>query len=949
MNILKADDGMSAGTKLPFEEQSAGHLATAANRAEAGSAMGMAMGELDLAIGLVRLGPAFSKMLGDDPSFWAEKPLEQLLARCHPDDRINALDLLGRVKTAGEKNVHLELRFMNKEDFWVTLLARGQVVSRQGSPNSSQIGPQPSHISFVFIDVTELRERDSRWRHRAELASEWFWSTDANGLLSEVSEGIAVLIGCGVSDLLGKPLVAILAAAGVKDSNSHQMLFVSERKELRGCLLRLEQTNAVPAWVELEATPRYSYRGVYLGHEGIARNVTSRHMQDLALLEAMQAAEHSNKSKSAFLAAMSHEIRTPMNGVLGMAEMLSTTDLDDDQSESLGIIRKSATHLLSLIDGILDFSKLEAGKVEMEERAVFVDDVLFNLTASLLPIAHSKNVRLRAFTDPDLPPLTLDDTRLRQVLTNLIGNALKFSATESGSTGDVAVRAFSDGEGHLKITVADNGIGISPVHLRSVFDAFNQAEVSTTRRFGGTGLGLAIAQKLVQLMGGQIEVESELGKGTTFTLFIPMKPAGEKTEFPGVLSERHCVIVGPDTLENQDLKLAMLSAKATVHLVPDASSAYAFLNSVKRPTVFLHNPILMSEGSYASALSRYTWPIGVTHLLLTDGTRKSLRMLEERVACVDWSRSSALVNAVLLLSEDRSQIPDAAAASKKRLVGLNVAPSIKKLSSKIRVLVAEDDPINRKVISKQLSHLGVQGTFASTGREALDIWLKDKGYSMILTDLHMPEMDGYELTRRVRGIERESDNDEHIPIVALTANAVTGETFEAYKAGIDLYLTKPILLADLSVAIATFALEGVEPKVSGEKRQTPILTPAIPAQPHFDLATLTAILGDDFETLCDLSRSFIDDLTLALPELLASLVNNDAKSYRFLAHRFKSSSKSVGALNLTAVFVQIEGLETIGSNADGLEAYSQLESAFDAYQVDVKISLKALEEQNNDK
>jgi PAS domain S-box-containing protein len=928
-------------------------LSTLPFKSSAAVGTGMGMGEFTFADKSIRLGSAFSLMLGDVPEFWAEKTLEQLLARCHPEDRIKLVQTLDKIGNAAETSVNLELRLMHKEDFWVTLLVQGQALHKSAERQS----PNPTHISFVFIDITELRQQDSRWRQRAELAAEWFWSTGVDGCLNEVSPGIAELIGCRVSDLIGKPLVAILKAAGVKDSASHQMLFVSERKALKPCLLRLEQAVGMPAWVELEATPRYNLRGEYLGHEGIGRNVTARHMQELELLEAMQLADHSNKSKSAFLAAMSHEIRTPMNGVLGMAEMLSTTDLDEDQSESLGIIRKSATHLLSLIDGILDFSKLEAGKVEMEERTVMVDDLLFNLTVSLLPIAHSKNVRLRAFTHPDLPALTLDDMRLRQVLTNLIGNALKFSASDSGRGGEVTVRALADESGMLKITVADNGIGISPLHLRTVFDAFNQAEVSTTRRFGGTGLGLAIAQKLIQLMGGQIEVESELGQGTTFTVFVPLKSAGEKLQTSDLLNGRHCVIVGPDNLENGDLQLAIRSANGTAKSVADISAAYSVVNSFKRPTVFLHNPIAMSETSYCAKLNQHEWPAGVTHLLLTDGTRKSLRMLEERVACVDWLRSSTLINAIRLLSEDRSQLPDPSREIKKRLVGMGLAPSVQKLSSSIRVLVAEDDPINRKVISKQLAHIGVQGVFATNGREALDMWLNDKDFSLILTDLHMPEMDGYELTRRVRVIERESDRDEHIPIVALTANAVTGETFEAYKAGIDLYLTKPILLADLSMAISTFALPSaasdiVSSEASKSENSNDLNTVGqsqVRATPHFDLATLTSILGDDLDMLRDMSQSYTEDLIKSLPEMKLNLTSGDMKACQFFAHRFKSSSKSVGALYLAEIFTDIENSKQFKSKENASKFYAEIEFALNAYQFDVVTSFKKLEEKNNAK
>jgi CheY-like chemotaxis protein/two-component sensor histidine kinase len=632
-----------------------------------------------------------------------------------------------------------------------------------------------------------------------------------------------------------------------------------------------------------------------------------------------------------------------MNGVLGMAEMLSTSTLDDEQSESVTIIRQSATHLLSLIDSILDFSKLEADRVEIEERQVHVDDLLYSLTDSLLPVATAKSVKLRAFSDPTLPCLLLDDTRLRQVLNNFIGNAIKFSSSELDVGGEVYVRAEDNGSGLLKVSVKDNGIGIAPQQLASVFDAFHQAEVSTTRRFGGTGLGLAISKKLIDLMGGMINVESEVGKGSCFTLLLPMKVVGQATSQPVIthkeLTGKHCVVVGTNCQENKDLQFVLRNAGASAFLVGDVSAAFDAMDSVLRPTVFLHTSVGKSEADYSKKLLSFTWAKEVSHLLVTDGTRKSLRMIEENIACADWGRPAMIANAVNLMTQDRSQIPSSAMAAKKRLIGMGLPKTIEKLSASIKVLVAEDDPINQRVISKQLAHLGVKVDIAQTGREALEMWMEDKNYSLILTDLHMPEMDGYELTRRIRSVE--SDN-EHIPIIALTANAVTGETFEAYKAGIDLYLTKPILLADLSMAIATFALPETKP-FTGEHLPAQITEHVVEGLPVFDLAAVVGILGDDIALIKELTDQYINDVEGVFSEFENALLSLDAKQCKFLAHRLKSSSRSVGAMQLGKLFSDIESDPEFASREKSQLKSSEMHTLFEAYRVALSTSLKEMQ------
>jgi PAS domain S-box-containing protein len=869
------------------------------------------MGDWDLVRQVVNFGPLLSRLLGDGPQDWLNRPATDWLERCHPNESAAFVAQIKEMLNGGQDRLQTELRVRHARGYWLSFIARGQLVRRTPEGN-------PANVTVVLIDVTELRYQDTRWRHRAKLSSNWFWSTDEQGKLSEISHEVEQFLGTSVTPLIGKTLPEALKMGGGKGFDEINMDFVERRTQLRGALVRVDRYNAAPVWVELDATPRFDVRGEFVGFEGVGRDVTERRNQELQLLEAKQVAERSNRAKSAFLASMSHEIRTPMNGVLGMAEMLSTTDLDDDQAESLGIIRRSATHLLTLIDGILDFSKLDANRVEVEERTVQLADLLYDVAESLVPVAQARHVSLRAFCAPSLPPMVLDETRMRQVMLNLVGNAIKFSGTEGRPAGKVYVRADISDDEYIKISVTDNGIGIAPSHISSLFEAFNQAEVSTTRRFGGTGLGLAISKKLVELMGGRVEVASVPDEGSVFSVYMPLKVAGPVASRSEALKDQHLVVVGVEKSEDADLLDSLQHVGAKVYLVPDIAAAFAHVNrSLDRPMVCFHNAAGLAEANVVSALSKFSWPDDVNHLLITDGARKSLRMVNESTACVDWGRPSALVNAAALMTRDRSQLPKNSAT--KRAVASQAIKQMQRLSPTIRVLVAEDDPINRKVIAKQLAHIGVAGDFANNGCEALQMLTDNSPYSLLLTDLHMPEMDGYELTRRVRAQEVAP---MRTPILALTANAIQSETFEAYKAGIDLYLTKPILLQDLYAAISTFAID------HGESSSTDQL------MPHFDRDVLMAVLGDDPQTLREVVGEYQTQLVLALEQLTQAMSSADLKACKGLAHRLKSSSRSVGALQLGELFAQIEALPEAPSKMSTEVILSELKRAGKGFSIE---------------
>ena len=888
------------------------------------------LGHWNLTSDTVNLDARLAQMLGDDPADWANAAGLAWRNRCHPDDFANLLITFKKIFKNEAAQINCELRMRHREQRWITMLVRAHV-------SQFAADGKPSRVSGIYLDVTQARMQDARWQARAELSADWFWSSDQQHNMTEVSSGLSLLTGVDANCLLGQPVAQAGFGGEIVGDGSVPKAAFAMQVPFKGVVFSCVKADGNQIWIEIDGRPIFDFHGEFIGFEGVGRDITYKREQEQALVLAKDAAEAANVAKSAFLATMSHEIRTPMNGVLGMAEMLSTSPLSEDQSESVDIIRQSAASLLSLIDDILDFSKIDASRIEMEERSIGLPDVVFGVVDSLLPISLTKGVKLRTFVDPQLPArVLLDDTRLRQILNNLLGNAIKFSSGEAGKVGCVYLRVLAGDNKKIRISVEDNGIGIASTEIEKVFHVFNQAERSTTRRFGGTGLGLAITKRLVELMGGTIRVQSELGTGSVFITELPLKPDGSGV-VPATnrLDGKHCVIIGANATQNDDLSMTLSFAGAKVICAADLKEAQAHLKFVGRPTILVHASPGSMERQYTKVVKTLPWPADVFHLLLSDGGRKSLRMIDDTISCVDWNKPAVLCNAVAMVSSDRKQI---AIRAKNANSGMGSALSRltqqAKLSSSLKILVAEDDPINQLVIRKQLQHLGVTPEIVENGRLAFDKWLSCRDYSILLTDLHMPEMDGYELTRQIRANETQG---EHLPILALTANAVTGETFEAFQSGIDIYLTKPILLDDLYAAVSTFAIDYGDQSVPAQPSMEALVDPVkqTTSFDHFSADSLSAVVGDDVATMIELLDAYAEEAQKLVTGLASALQDAKHNERRSIAHRLKSSSRSVGALWMGELCSHIERLGEFHSQVDADGLAENLLQAF----VDFKAAL----------
>ena len=657
--------------------------------------------------------------------------------------------------------------------------------------------------------------------------------------------------------------------------------------------------------------------------------------RELAL--ATDAAERANQAKSAFLATMSHEIRTPMNGVIGMVDVLSHSALQESQAEAVRTIRASAFSLLGIIDDILDFSKIEAGRLELERAPVALHELIESVCDTLLPMAIDKDVELDLFIAPQLPVQVWSDAiRLRQVLFNLAGNAIKFGAGRPERRGHVSIRVELDTgtPPRLVMRVADNGIGMAPSTLAHLFSSFTQAEISTTRRFGGTGLGLAICKRLVTLMNGDIQVQSTLGEGSTFTVTLPLEVVAGSTARQGAdVAGLHCIVVGSDA-HADDLRIYLEHAGAIVHRVADLDAAVQRAMTLSRPVVIQTS---RREGPSPQALhAAFAAAPDARHLMIARGWSRRARMAASDVVSLDGHclRRASLLRAVAVAAgraspevlheralHDPLQNPAAPTNAQARAHGR-------------LILIAEDDEVNQKVILRQIEVLGYAAEIADDGVEALRLW-RAGHYALLLTDLHMPGMDGYTLAEAIRGeeVQRGVPWRQRMPILALTANALRGEAMRAQAAGMDEYLTKPLQLHLLKGALAKWLPH--EP-VDAAPADAPD-APRVPLPPVLDVSVLMGIVGDDPAVV----RRFLTEYRAAAgrlaEELRAAQAANDHRRIGATVHKLKSSSRSIGALTLGDLCAEVENACRTGTSEGVAQGMAKFEAALGA--VDAQLAL----------
>ena len=671
-------------------------------------------------------------------------------------------------------------------------------------------------------------------------------------------------------------------------------------------------------WVQTTIAPFMDDDGIQQEYIAISSDITERK-------HAEEAAAAASRAKSAFLANMSHEIRTPMNGVVGMVDILQETQLSGEQRRMVSTIRASSLSLLSILNDILDFSKIEAGKLTIETIPTCVREVIEGVAELLAPTAASMNIDLYLFVSPDTPAWIMSDpVRLRQILFNLLGNALKFTQDDgSGRSCKVTLRVentrMKDGHSGLRLRIIDTGIGMSPEALTQMFQPFTQADKSTTRRFGGTGLGLSITQRLVEMLHGRIYAHSTLGLGSEFTVEFPLQEPQPERSLPveASLAGVRVVVVTADAAYAEILPAYLRCAGAEVAVVADMEGAYQQLRELAGAGVLLLDPAVAEKPPIENR------PVAAEKFRLVQLIRRSGIGINPEAVTVMVSPllyhdliSAVSIAAGLLTAQDSVRKTDQRKRSRR------IAPTVAEAeTSRQLILLAEDNETNREVIQEQLRLLGYASEAAVDGREALEWWRSGR-YALLLTDFHMPNMDGLQLTAAIRAEEPEGT---HFPIIAVTANAMQGEAERCLEMGMDDYLSKPLRLDKLGAMMGRWlplpqACAEVESKLAGDA------DPAPAAALIWDATTLFRMVGDNPALHRRLLEKFLSSAEIQVTEINAAVAANAAPVVTEVAHKLKSAARSVGAIQLGELCQALEAAvgagnpQTLHTLAAGLDA-----------------------------
>jgi PAS domain S-box-containing protein len=795
------------------------------------------------------------------------------------------------------------------------------------------------YISTFARNITErrhiesaLREAESKYRDIFENAVEGMFQSTPAGEVIRCNPAMVWIYGYDSAEEFKSAVIAgrIYVKAGHREKF---VRLIQEQGWVTGFESQVYRKDGSIIWTSEKARIVRNEKGEILYYEGFVEDINERKRIAEELHRAKEAAEAASLTKSEFLANVSHEIRTPMNGIIGMTELVLGTDLTQEQSEYLDIVRNSAASLLSLINDLLDFSKIEAGKLRLDPIKFMLRPTLDSMFNTLSLRAQRKNLRLSCNIFPDVPDALIGDPdRLRQILLNLVDNAIKF--TEKGS---IILHIRSELESAEKavlcFSVADTGIGIPKDKQQLIFEAFYQADNSMTRKYGGTGLGLAICSQLAAIMGGEITLESKPGQGSAFHVTLPFTLPERAVDTlpyqtaPVELRDIRVLVMDDNYANRRILQGMLINWHMKPHIADGGPSGLAALKEAADtgdPFKLVVLDVMMPEmdGFAVADRIRATPCISNTPIIMLSsadvrGCSARCRELGIRVCLMKPIKHAHLHDAILRTLPRAVMMP-ADVAPKHDNEGAHALTQgwdqDLPRPGKLRILLAEDNPANRLLVISLLRNRGHSVLAAGSGKEALAAFAQGK-FDLIVMDVQMPEMDGLETTAAIRALEKATGS--HIPILALTAHTMDGDRERCLAVGMDAYISKPISTKDFMSAIRRLVPAGVGEEITDN--------PAEPQPQLLDTRDLMARFDGDTELLQEAAQIFRQSYPKLLAELSTAVKRGDARSVERAAHTIKGSAGNFGGVAAVEAALRLERMARSRDLRHAAEACVMLE------------------------